>query len=1097
MNINMAGLPNGDRFDPQTIPRPGLYSQHSNSVPSTPYQKPRDLRFHSRSPSPNRGIASQSPRSVVSEAVGTQTANRTQPVVCKYETGDEIRKRRIPYVDGGNEELGPPKKEPKKTLQPDEQEKLSGDMRELYDRLLPSEESEKRRTKLLEKLDRILNDKWPGNDIRVNVFGSSGNLLSSTDSDVDICITTTQEISMHTLSALLASHGMQKVVCRAAAKVPIVKCWDPELQLAADLNVNNTLALQNTRMIKVYIQLDKRVRPLAKIIKYWTKRRLLNDAAFGGTISSYTWICMIISFLQRRNPPILPSLQQMRDCRRKTETGEPSSFADDLDALRTKEFGKSNSESLGELLFQFFRHYGYEFEFGKYVVSVKEGRLLSRQEKGWDPKTNWQDKESRNRLCVEEPFTANRNLGNSADDYAWHGIHLEIRRAFDLLEDGLQLEKCCEQFEFPPEESRPIFQRPPPKPKPTLTRSVSQSNRTNHEPGSGRSGKRNNRNQSSQRSGNRRASSGASFANSRQPFSPQLGSNPGDYFNMKGNLHEQLYQQYQFLQAQQEHLRQQLAMHTQATAAQGRVGDLAGAGSPRPRQFVNGSLPSPRMTDHPPQTAPLLQSSYLYHYPQRGYPPPSPMSQARSRESTGTNTNPSSPSLVAAVPALRRNGHRASVPDGSASSVRSQSQPGRSLPPMLTMQQQLQAGYDIPGVLGAQMTNVRSASQAYQQGQGMPLQLSHFPGVHTNGHTLDGSLHQPKEYVGYYVGQSPQLVPQQYASSSQMPPPMALRDPPQRPRRVTPDLAPPLVNGRHSSRSPSPLGHMRSFSTTTGEVRTSQPTVTQSPTAYDHRGSIPTVGPTMPVIANGDVGGPVIVNGSNYNPQPKAAEKVNGVPGPSVQLDNEVMSPPPSEDLARVRPLTLPIRTDFDLPSERRSGDRKASDAVSPTSQPKADHRATLSPNGAIPHVNGSNPHYPESNPLTAPLLSPVAELRTPSPTQSRAFENASPEANGNLYKATKIAAAKQTANENVPPKPEIRPTHQRKGSAPMLSTPAPVPVQPKPASPQNAAPAKNEWQMAGSVRNKHKKSKSNVGPKPNGSGGQPMPANESERKGG
>ena len=72
--------------------------------------------------------------------------------------------------------------------------------------------------------------------------------------------------------------GMQKVQCRAGAKVPIVKMWDPELQLACDLNVNNPLALENTRMIKTYVQIDERVRPLAKIIKYWTKRRILNDA---------------------------------------------------------------------------------------------------------------------------------------------------------------------------------------------------------------------------------------------------------------------------------------------------------------------------------------------------------------------------------------------------------------------------------------------------------------------------------------------------------------------------------------------------------------------------------------------------------------------------------------------------------------------------------------------------------------------------------------------------------------------------------------------------------------------------------------------------
>ena len=74
------------------------------------------------------------------------------------------------------------------------------------------------------------------------------------------------------------SDGMERVICVSTAKVPIVKIWDPELQLACDMNVNNTLALENTRMIKTYVQIDPRVRPLAMIIKHWTKRRIVNDA---------------------------------------------------------------------------------------------------------------------------------------------------------------------------------------------------------------------------------------------------------------------------------------------------------------------------------------------------------------------------------------------------------------------------------------------------------------------------------------------------------------------------------------------------------------------------------------------------------------------------------------------------------------------------------------------------------------------------------------------------------------------------------------------------------------------------------------------------
>lgn len=71
---------------------------------------------------------------------------------------------------------------------------------------------------------------------------------------------------------------MERVVCISHAKVPIVKIWDPELRLACDMNVNNTMALENTRMVRTYVEIDERVRPLAMIIKNWTKRRILNDA---------------------------------------------------------------------------------------------------------------------------------------------------------------------------------------------------------------------------------------------------------------------------------------------------------------------------------------------------------------------------------------------------------------------------------------------------------------------------------------------------------------------------------------------------------------------------------------------------------------------------------------------------------------------------------------------------------------------------------------------------------------------------------------------------------------------------------------------------
>jgi hypothetical protein len=129
---------------------------------------------------------------------------------------------------------------------------------------------------------------------------------------VDICITTPVKELQHVclLAEALANReifwqpmigrrtdmrltcrldGMERVICVSHAKVPIVKIWDPDLQLACDMNVNNTLALENTRMIRTYVDIDERVRPLAMIVKYWTRRRILNDAgvcapAFNGII---------------------------------------------------------------------------------------------------------------------------------------------------------------------------------------------------------------------------------------------------------------------------------------------------------------------------------------------------------------------------------------------------------------------------------------------------------------------------------------------------------------------------------------------------------------------------------------------------------------------------------------------------------------------------------------------------------------------------------------------------------------------------------------------------------------------------------------------
>ena len=168
---------------PQRLQRPSVVSQHSNSVPSTPLQLARKYESRSRSPSPNGGLGSHSPRSVSSEANSTMPTLRLgRPYKCRYETNvGSLGRRRMPYES--SDILDQPKEEPKKTLDPHEHNKLTGDMRELYDRLQPSGENTRKRDRFVQKVEHILETEFPGNLSKVHVFGSSGNMLYTTDSD--------------------------------------------------------------------------------------------------------------------------------------------------------------------------------------------------------------------------------------------------------------------------------------------------------------------------------------------------------------------------------------------------------------------------------------------------------------------------------------------------------------------------------------------------------------------------------------------------------------------------------------------------------------------------------------------------------------------------------------------------------------------------------------------------------------------------------------------------------------------------------------------------------------------------------------------------
>ncbi|KAH6656904.1 hypothetical protein BKA67DRAFT_174301 [Truncatella angustata] len=1004
---------------------------HSNSVPSTPHQHPRKFVYESREPSPN-ATQGHSPRSAYSETNGNVPSLRPLPPRqggCKFETAVQNIRRRIPYSIGAEKLEASDVGKIQSKLSEGDERRLTTDMRELYDRLKPTAAVEEKRHQLVQKLEKMLNNAWPGCNIRVNLFGSSGNLLCTDDSDVDICIETTwKELDkpICKLAELLAKNGMQKVTCVSSAKVPIVKVWDPELELACDMNVNNTLALENTRMIRTYIEIDERVRPLAMIIKHWTRRRVINDAAFGGTLSSYTWICMIIAFLQLRQPPILPSLHQRPHLKKGKKEGDIAPFGDDLDRLRGH--GDPNKSTLGELLFEFFRFYAHEFDYDNSALSVRLGKLMPKSDrKNWILAIN-------NRLCVEEPFNTMRNLGNTADDTSFRGIHLELRRAFELVAAG-QLEECCEQYVFPKEEEKPFFQKPASVPRPALLRSASQTNQRSN--GNTRRGGR----QQGQFRGNnnhgnnRRASSSTTYDNNAnvayyQGY-PYVATSDG-MFTLAQTLSELQLQENQlrFLQyTQSQALAQQQQVFTHAQRMQGNAS--------QPQTSTERSRTN--SFDNPPLTAPIRPEMWYWQQFQ-GQP-------YYAAAQPSFTSYPSSPSNQQPAEQLRGS-HRSSTTSeagtaASGSALRSHSQPAsRSVP----------GNQAIPGVLGQIPTANGTASIPTQQlnGRAIPSFIPDENNDTEQGPNANSNHTPPGEEKHYGQHLDVSMSPAAKANGVHNGLPafgdigiQGSRQNTEGRRRLSSEQFPQSILNRikRTSRSPSPLGHNRTYSAGTG--------------------STPLVSAPLPASASKSLQDmkPLVVNGSGYKPssavasrKPSAGESANL---PDVMYDHPVHVTQPLNG-ALVRPdlpLNQPVAYAM---AESRLPERPLvvnGSCPAPTVL-RNGLEGPMTPNGSLSAssyfpVNSSPMHssplrispatfqrglLPEhlQSPLTAldlatdrmhlndPHLSPINEA-TPSPTANRKFDlppnlpRTRPGPSSSGKESRHEAKSKQKAQNDVP----------------------------------------------------------------------------------
>jgi hypothetical protein len=147
---------------------------------------------------------------------------------------------------------------------------------------------QKKHTAILTQLQNALDQIYPSYGI-VKAFGSSVTGLYTNSSDLDVtiilrdsCETPHPEFGyklfkMRNLAKVVKKAGLKSVELIEHARVPIVACVDPVRNVSVDINVGNVLGVYNSELLRDYVALDHRVRPMLMLVKTWSKKRDLND----------------------------------------------------------------------------------------------------------------------------------------------------------------------------------------------------------------------------------------------------------------------------------------------------------------------------------------------------------------------------------------------------------------------------------------------------------------------------------------------------------------------------------------------------------------------------------------------------------------------------------------------------------------------------------------------------------------------------------------------------------------------------------------------------------------------------------------------------
>ncbi|XP_063306871.1 poly(A) RNA polymerase, mitochondrial [Pelobates fuscus] len=204
--------------------------------------------------------------------------------------------------------------------------------------------------------------------------------------------------------------GVQKIL---NARCPLVRFTHQPAGLQCDLTSDNRIALRSSELLYIYGNYDNRVRALVFALRCWARVHGITSAIPGAWITNFSLTMMVLFFLQKRNPPVIPTLDQLKSLAGKDKfivDGNDCTFVSDLNKIPPSK----NSESIDVLLCDFLEFYG-NFDFIKNGINIRKGKE--------------QNKPDSSPLYIQNPFEQTLNVSRNVN-------HSQLERFIALARES-------------------------------------------------------------------------------------------------------------------------------------------------------------------------------------------------------------------------------------------------------------------------------------------------------------------------------------------------------------------------------------------------------------------------------------------------------------------------------------------------------------------------------------------------------------------------------------------------------------------------------------------------------------------------------------